>query len=129
MNIETIEVDFRRKVCEKLSLLPEGIDRFRVSTPFMFEDGDHIAVVLKKENGTWVLSDEGHTYMHLTYDLKEKDLRWDRMQEFVRNTLSVLNVQDRKGELFVPIQDGNYGDAFYRFVQAILRIEVVLGVA
>ena len=75
MNLEGIEQDFRNKVCEKLKISTEGVDRFRVFTPFMFEDGDHLAIVLKRENGGWILSDEGHTYMHLTYDLDEKDLQ------------------------------------------------------
>ena len=26
-------------------------------TPFMFDDGDHLAVVLKQDTGSWVLSD------------------------------------------------------------------------
>ena len=43
-------------------------------TPFRFDDGDHIAIVLKKEQGRWLLSDGGHTYMHLTYDINEKKL-------------------------------------------------------
>ena len=74
MSIETIEQDFHRKVSQKIRLAGEGIDRFRVLTPFLFDDGDHLAIVLKKEGARWVLSDEAHTYMHLTYDIEEKDL-------------------------------------------------------
>ena len=74
MNADQIVRDFQDKVCVKLSLRSEGIDRFRVSAPFMFEDGDHLVVVLKDESGQWFLSDEGHTYMHLTYDVDEQDL-------------------------------------------------------
>ena len=29
-------------------------------TPFRFDDGDHISIVLKKEQTGWVLSDEDH---------------------------------------------------------------------
>ena len=75
MNLDAIERDFREKVCAKLRLAPEGMGRYRVFTPFLFEDGDHLAVVLKREGNTWLLSDEGHTFMHLTYDLEEKDLQ------------------------------------------------------
>jgi hypothetical protein len=122
MNLEGIEQDFRNKVCEKLRISTEGVDRFRVFTPFMFEDGDHLAIVLRRENGGWILSDEGHTYMHLTYDLDEKDLQRGTRQKIITNALSVFNVQDREGELIVPIENDSYGDAFFRFVQAILRI-------
>ena len=57
MNVEEIEKDFREKVCDKLAISAEGVGRFRVFTPFMFEDGDHLAIVMKSENGGWALSD------------------------------------------------------------------------
>lgn len=74
MALETIERDFREKVCSKIRLNAEGVDRYRVFTPFLFEDGDHLAIVLKREKAAWSLSDEGHTYMHLPYDLDEKEI-------------------------------------------------------
>ena len=98
MNIEAIERNFREKVCEKLRLEAEGVDRFRVFTPFMFEDGDHLSIILKRENGTWLLSDEGHAYMHLTYDIEERDLQEGTRQKIISNALSVFSVQDRQGE-------------------------------
>jgi len=122
MTIEIIERDFKEKVCEKLRLTSEGVNRFRVFTPFMFEDGDHLSIVLKRENGKWVLSDEGHTYMHLTYDLDERDLQRGTRQKIITNALSVFSVQDREGELIVPIHNDLYGDALYSFIQALLRI-------
>lgn len=122
MTIETIEQDFREKVCQKLRLASEGISRYRVFTPFMFEDGDHLSIILRKENGGWVLSDEGHTYMHLTYDLDEKDLLRGTRQKIITNALSLFSVQDREGELLIPIPDDHYGDALYSFIQALLKI-------
>ena len=38
MSLETMERDFRRTVSQKIRLLDEGIDRFRVLTPFLFEE-------------------------------------------------------------------------------------------
>jgi hypothetical protein len=122
MKIEKIEKDFKNKVCEKLALSSEGIDRYRVFTPFMFEDGDHLSIVLKRRNGGWILSDEGHTYMHLTYEIDEKDLQRGTRQKIITNALSIFSVEDQEGELVVPIRDDGYGDALYSFVQAILRI-------
>ena len=122
MNKEMIERNFREKVCEKVTISTEGINRFRVFTPFMFEDGDHLAITLKRENGAWILSDEGHTYMHLTYDLDEKDLQRGTRQKIITNALSVFSVHDREGELIIPIQEERYGDALYSFIQALLRI-------
>jgi len=69
----------------------------------MFEDGDHLAIVLKREQSNWMLSDEGHTYMHLTYDLDEKDLRTGTRQRSLRMR-SRFSVTDRSGELLTPIR-------------------------
>ncbi len=122
MVLNDIERDFKNKVSEKLSLSSEGVDRYRVFTPFMFEDGDHLSILLKRKNGEWVLSDEGHTYMHLTYDLEEKDLQKGTRQKIISNALSVFSVEDREGELVIPIQNERYGDALYNFIQALLKI-------
>lgn len=120
-----IEQDFRRTVCEDLRLISEGNNRFRVSTPFTFDDGDHLIIALKCPEGQWVLSDEGHTYMRLTYDLDESDLHRGTRQEIISNALDAFSVEDRNGELVVPILDGRYGDALYSFIQAILKISDV----
>lgn len=125
MPIETIERDFKQKVCENLRLTSEGVDRYRVFTPFLFEDGDHLAIVLKRDQGRWILSDEGHTYMHLTYDLDEKDLQRGTRQKIITSALSAFSVNDRNGELTLGIQDNHYGDALYSFVQALLKISDV----
>ena len=104
MTIETIERDFRETVCEQVRLEQEGIERYRVFTPFLFEDGDHLAIVLRKEQSEWILSDEGHTYMHLTYDIDERDLQKGTRQKIITNALSMFSVNDREGELILPIQ-------------------------
>jgi hypothetical protein len=69
-----------------------------------------------------MLSDEGHTFMHLTYDLEEKDFHRGTRQTIITNALSAFSVEDRRGELLIRIQDGGYGDALYSFVQALLKI-------
>lgn len=122
MNANVIEADFRKKVSEKVRLVQEGVERYRVFTPFLFEDGDHLAIVLKKEGKEWVLSDEAHTYMHLTYDIDEKDLQRGTRQKIISNALSTFQVEDRDGELVITIRHKRYGDALFSFVQALLKI-------
>jgi hypothetical protein len=122
MSIETIETDFKQKVCEEVRLLPEGVNRYRVFTPFMFDDGDHLAVVLRHESKGWVLSDEGHTYMHLTYEIDEKDLQKGTRQKVIANALDAFNVEDQEGELMISIPEERYGDALFSFLQALIKI-------
>ena len=100
----------------------EGINRFRVFTPFRFEDGDHLAIVLKEVEKHWILSDEGHTFMHLTYDLDERDLHTGSRQKVISNALSLFGVEDHDGELVIEVPGREYGNALYSFVQALLKI-------
>lgn len=122
MSISTIEKDFVHKVSEKIRLSPDGEERFRVLTPFQFEDGDQLVIVLKKVGDRWVLSDEAHTYMHLTYDIDEKLLHRGARRKIILNALSMFDVKDRNGELTLDVSDERYGDALYDFVQALLKI-------
>ncbi len=122
MSIKTVEKDFIDKVSEKIKLSAEGNERFRVLNPFQFEDGDQLVIVLKREGKRWILSDEAHTYMHLTYEIDERHLHKGERQKIILNALSMFDVEDRNGELILDVSDGHYGDALYDFVQALLKI-------
>ena len=126
MLIKSIEQDFNDKVSAKIRVLPDGKDRFRVFTPFRFDDGDHITIVLKKEQTGWVLSDEGHTYMHLTYDISERKLFRGTRHQIILNALSTFKVEDRFGELIFQVKDARFGDALYAFAQALVKMGDVL---
>lgn len=126
MSIKSIEQDFIDKVSAKVRVIPDGKDRFRVFTPFRFDDGDHIAIVLKKEQGRWLLSDGGHTYMHLTYDISEKKLFSGTRYQIISNALDTFNVEDRFGELILRVKNDRFGDALYSFAQALVKMGDVL---
>ncbi len=125
MSVQAIERDFRKKVSSKIRLAAEGMERFRVFTPFQFDDGDHLGIVLRKDGARWVLSDEAHTYMHLTYDIEEKDLHSGTRQKIISNALSMFQIEDRDGELVLDVPEERYGDALYSFVQGLLKISDV----
>lgn len=122
MDILSIEKEFKKKVCDKIQIIPEGKERFRIFTPFMFEDGDHLVSLLKKSTKGWIISDEGHTYMHLSYDLDMKDLEKGARQKIINSALSMFGVKDEGGELTAEVENEAYGDVLYSFIQGILRI-------
>ena len=122
MFINTIEQDFIDKVSAKIRLLPDGKERFRVLTPFQFDDGDQLVIILKKAGERWVISDEAHTYMHLTYDIDERDLHSGTRGDIISRALSMFDVEDRNGELILEMPEERYGDALYDFAQALLKI-------
>ena len=125
MSLATIEQAFRETVSAQVRLLAEGVDRYRVFTPFRFDDNDHLAIVLKRNMVGWTLSDEGHTFMRLTYDIDEEDLLTGTRQQIVSDALAAFSVQDRDGELLIDVPDDEYGNALFSFVQALLKISDV----
>ena len=61
MSIKTIEQDFHEKVSKQVRLVAEGMERYRVFTPFLFEDGDNLAIVLGRTMG--VIRRGAHIYV------------------------------------------------------------------
>ncbi len=126
MLTEAIQKDLRQKVSERIELVPEGKNRYRVLTPFTLDDGDALSIVLRNEGAAWVLSDEGHTLMHLSYDVDLDDiLRAGNRHTIVENALSFFGAEDRDGELVSAVDGEQYGDALYSFIQALLRVSDV----
>ena len=122
VNPSSIERECKTKVSEQIDLLPEGIGRFRVLTPFRFDDGDHLAITLKENGSGWYLSDEGNTYVHLSYDLAEREIQRGTRQQIIISAPAVFSIEDRDGELVMRIADQRFGDSLYSYVQGLLRI-------
>ncbi len=125
MNPTDIETKLRNYLCEQVHLYPEGENRYRVFTPYRFEDGDHLVIVLREIGGSWLLSDEGHTFMHLTYEISDTDLQRGNRQRIISDALNQFGVRDEDGQLIIEATEEGIGAAFYNYVQALLRISDV----
>lgn len=121
---KTVLEQFREKVSEKITLMPKGINRFLVKTPFIFEDGDHFVIVLKydKELKKWILTDESHTFMHISYFMNERDISKGTRKTIIDNSKKLFDVQEGEQGLFIGIDDDNFGDSLYNFVQCLMKI-------
>lgn len=122
MEILTIEKEFKAKVCNEIRLLQEGVDRFRVFTPFLFDDGDSFAIVLKKTGADWVLTDEGHTFMHLSYDIDIDSLDKGTRAKIISTTLNTFGIKEKSGVIFALVTEENMGNVFYNYIQALIKI-------
>lgn len=122
MNFTSVRDEFKSRVSEQIDLEPEGEGRFLVLTPFRFEDGDHFVIALKWENERWILTDEASTLMHLSYWLDDKALESGNRREIIDNSLSSYSVENREGELIIPVVEGRFGDALFNFIQALTKV-------
>lgn len=120
MNFELIEKEFKNKICEEINLSQEGVNRFIVFNPFMFDDGDHLVVLLKSKDGKWLFTDEGHTFMHVSYD--DIDIDKGTRKKIIDNVLSGYGIQNQEGELIAEIYNSQFGDALYSYLQGLIKI-------
>ena len=108
---------FREKVCKEVDIEKEGVGRYIVYTPFMFDDGDHFIVVLVQKQDEWFLTDEGHTLMHLSYS--DIDVETGTRARIIEESLCTHGVQNENGEFLLKIADEDFGDALWSFLQAL----------
>ena len=127
MNTDAIEQSFKKSVTESVRLFPEGVGRYRVFTPFHFDDGDHFVIVLRKEEtGRWVLTDEGNTYMHMSYAMDVSTLKSGTRNKIIEDALEKYRIQERKGRIVAELENStNPGNVFYNFVQCLISINNV----
>ena len=125
MTIETLEHELQRSIAEKVRLVTEGAGRYRVSTPFVLEDGDHLVIVLKNEGARWMLSDEGHTGMHLADHMDARDDQRGTRRTLVAKALERFRIEDRDGELLLDMPDGRLGETLCTFLHGLLAISAI----
>ncbi len=123
MNGEALIADFRRKVSQEIDVQLEGIDRYIVYTPFMFDDGDHFVVLLRKENSGWFFTDAGHTLMHLSYS--GVDLGTGIRARIIEESLAAHGVENQNGELRIAVTGEEFGDALYSYLEGLSKITTV----
>ncbi len=122
MPADRIERDFREEVSSAVRLVNEGADLYLVFTPFCFDDGDHLTIFLKRDGPRWVLSDEAHTLMRLSYDVDYEELERGSIRESIVATLADFHIEDRDGELILDLTGRRYGAALSSYAQALLAI-------
>ena len=112
---------FKEKVCREIEIEQKGLDRYIIHTPFAFDDGDHYVVLLKREANQWLFTDEGHTFMHLSYE--GVDLLKGQRGELVKESLAASGLENRSGELVLKVPNEQFGDALFSYLQVLGHIQ------
>lgn len=123
MDLSSIESELRSRIYEAIRAVPDPEDknRFVIASPFTFDDGDTISIVLKRaDNNTWYFTDEGNTLMHLSYE----DMDFDKgaIKEHIDTVLRTHYLKNDEGELKLRITNESYGESFFVFLQGLTKI-------
>lgn len=117
-DIDQITESLKKGVCSKIWLEPRGVDRFLIHTGFTFQDGDELHIVLKKKDGRWIITDDAHTLMWLSYE----DFNLSETRRAILNvTLSSNNVSLDDGRICIDCTDRDAGQCLMSMIQAILQ--------
>lgn len=116
----------KKGICSKVFLEPKGIDRYLIHTGFTFQDGDELHIVLKKRDGKWIITDDAHTLMWLSYeDFNLSDTR----KAILEVTLSSNNVSFEDGRIYIDCTGKDMGQCLMSMIQAILQTADLLYLA
>lgn len=118
-----LQTKFIAKLPDSITLEQLGKNMFELITPYTFSDGDGFSIILKKENDTWILTDEGDTLMHLdVLGVSEASLLSGTKQKIFSAILEQFSMIDRDGELILKIENDDYITAYYQFTQALMKV-------
>lgn len=112
----------RAAVGSEVELHAEGPDRYRVFTPFTFDDGDEFALVYKRSSNGWVLTDEGHTLLHLSYWMEEGDLETGTRRQVIDNAIASVGLRERAGRFEIDADPHDAGGALFAMLQGLTKV-------
>lgn len=95
-------------------------DWVEITTPYLDRHNDHLQIYASRRNGSFVLTDDGHTLQ----DLEQSGCTLDsgRRQNLLRMTLNGFGVRLREGALEVHASPDNFAPRKHNLVQAMLAV-------
>lgn len=120
-----LAMTIREQVASEVKVEIESADRFSVSTPLRYSDGDHFGFVfVRNAQGGWNVVDEGEVLIHAGYS--GVDLLGRGRAERFRRTAEFYGLHESDGELILSVPDDNsFGDAVFQFAQASLVLSAL----
>ena len=123
--LESMSNELRKKICNEIEVRDKGVGIYQIITPFTFDDGDGYVIYLKQDSKGLILTDNGHTLMHLSYWMDTSNITRDSgvRADIFNSILNSFKVEYSDGELLMRIYESNLiADYFFSYLQAITKI-------
>ena len=110
-------------MCARVRVHMRDDGELMLDTPFTFPDGDHYPIYLSETRaGSVVLSDRGHTLMHIGYE-HDVDTFYDGARAALREQIvRESGIQEDNGTFSVEARPDGIADALFKFAQALTKI-------
>ncbi len=111
------------RLCTTVRLHKRDDDVLMLDTPFTFPDGDHFPMYLSESRtGGIVLSDRGHTLMHISYE-HDIDTLYDGARASLREQIVLEHgIREDNGVFSVESSPDRLASAIFGFGQALTKI-------
>ena len=123
MALSEIARDLQSEISQALYIEADGRGQHYIATPFTFGDGDQPVVVLAPNQDGWMLSDRGTTLFRLGFQLNDAEYSAPENRRRLDSALAMAGISQHNGELTKPLPPGQYADAVFDFVHALLKID------
>lgn len=102
------------------TILRQLDDWVEITTPYLDRHNDYLQIYAKKNNGGYLLTDDGYTIE----DLEQNGCKLlsPKRQELLKMTLNGFGIQLVNGELQVPTSPDNFALRKHNLVQAMLAV-------
>lgn len=123
MQLENIEAVISKCITDSVTLQKKEANVYKVNIPLFFGDGDSLKIILRQnQDGRFMLSDEAHTLMYLSYHNIEVNSSISR-RKILDKILNSHDIEEDDGRLIMKdIIPEETGYAIFTFSQALLKI-------
>ncbi len=120
MNDKDMLEAIRRSLCSGVEIEEKGLDRYIIHTEFTYPDGDELRIVLKTQDDLWVLTDEGHTMMWLSYE--DLNLKTEVRSNLLSRTLKSNRAVIEEGRIIIRFKPDEIGNAVHSMIQVLIQV-------
>lgn len=118
IDIVRMTESLRNGVYSMITLEPMDADCYLVHTGFTLPDGNELHLVLKEKHGRWIITDEAHTLMWLSYEDLYISESHRKMLDLI---LSSNSVSFDDGRMYIDCTGRDAGQCLVSMVRAVLR--------
>ena len=124
MSLSEIVRDLPGQIAKSVYVEAGDDGRHYVATPFVFGDGDQPVIAIAPNGDGWMLSDLGSTMLRLGFQMNDDALANPDNERRLNSALAMAGISRcNDDELIRPLQNGDYADALFEFVHALLKID------
>lgn len=125
MSIDTEQVQalLCSHLCVQIRIMERRKGTLMLDTPFAFPDGDHYPIYIEPlPTGGVRLSDNGHTFMHLSYENEVESFRKGTRGRLLGQILGETGLEEAEGAFSLETSLEGLAEAVFRFGQGLTKV-------